>query len=177
LREPVRGLRRADAVIVTRSDQISDRCALERTIFKHADIPVFYAHHEMTKMRRLADRETIIVSDLARKRVAAFSGIARPERFITDLSNLGIKTVQRFDFPDHHRYEPDEFLNILKRAQEAEVEAIVTTEKDAANLTGLPRELLGQSAIPIYAAQIEFRCETIEELKSFVLDKISTNRT
>jgi tetraacyldisaccharide 4'-kinase len=177
LREPVSGLRRADAVIVTRSDRISDRCALERTILKHAELPVFYAHHEMTKMRRLDERETINASDLARKRVAAFSGIARPERFIADLSNLGIEVIQRFDFPDHHRYQRDEFLNLLKRARGAEAEAIVTTEKDAANLTRLPRELLGQSAIPIFAAQIEFRCETIEALKSFVLGKISTNRT
>jgi tetraacyldisaccharide 4'-kinase len=177
LREPVRGLRRADAVIVTRSDRISDRCGLERTILKHAEIPVFYAHHEMTKMRRIDDGETINASDLARKRIAVFSGIARPEGFITDLSNLGIEIVQRFDFPDHHRYGRDEILNILQSAREAEVEAIATTEKDAANLTGLPCELLGQSAIPIYAAQIEFRCETIEALKSFVLDKISTNRT
>jgi tetraacyldisaccharide-1-P 4'-kinase len=131
----------------------------------------------MTKMRRLAHRETINASDLARKRVAAFSGIARPERFITDLSNLGIAVLQRFDYPDHHRYERDELLNILKSARAAEVEAIVTTEKDAANLPGLPHELLGQSAIPIYAAQIEFRCQTIEALKSFGLDKIAPNRT
>jgi tetraacyldisaccharide 4'-kinase len=177
LREPISGLRRADAVIVTRSDRISHRCSLERTILKHAEIPVFYAHHEMTKMRRLDERETINASDLARKRVAAFSGIARPERFIADLSNLGIEVIQRFDFPDHHSYEVDEFLNLLKRARAAEAEAIVTTEKDAANLTRLPRELLGQSAIPIFAAQIEFRCETIEALKSFVLGKISMNRT
>jgi tetraacyldisaccharide 4'-kinase len=177
LREPVRGLRRADAVIVTRSDRISDRQAFERKILKHTDIPVFYAHHEMTRMRRLDEGGITDASDLERRRVAAFSGIARPERFISDLSNLGIKVVQRFDFPDHHRYEPDEFLNILKSARAAEVEAIVTTEKDAANLTGLPREMFGLSAVPIYAAQIEFRCETIEALKSFVLGKISTNRS
>jgi tetraacyldisaccharide 4'-kinase len=176
LREPLSGLRRADAVIVTRSDRIFDRRALERTILKHAHIPIFYAHHEMTGMRRIDDRKTIKASDLAGKRVAAFSGIARPERFITDLSNLGIQIARRFDFPDHHRYQREEFINILKRAREAEVEAIVTTEKDAANLTRLPRELLGQSAIPIYAAQIEFRCEGIEALKSFVSGKISLNR-
>jgi tetraacyldisaccharide 4'-kinase len=177
LREPVSGLRRADAVIVTRSDRIFDRRALENTIYKHADIPVFYAHHEMTNMRGLDDGKIISAANLVRRRVAAFSGIARPERFITDLSNLGIKPVQRFDFPDHHRYAPDEVLHILKSAREAGIEAIVTTEKDAANMTALSRELLGQSAITIYAAQIEFRCETIEALKSFVLDKISMNRT
>ncbi len=177
LREPLSGLRRADAVIVTRSDRIFNRDALERTILKYSDIPIFYAHHEMTKMRRIDANETLDAKDLARKRVAAFSGIARPERFITDLKNLGIQVVQRIDFPDHHRYEADEFLKIWNLARAAQVEAIVTTEKDAANLTLLPRGLLGQSPAPIYAGQIEFRCETFDDLKSFVLGKISSNRT
>lgn len=177
LREPLSGLSRADAVIVTRSDRIFDRDALERTILKYADIPIFYAHHEMTKMRRIDASETLDANDMARKRVAAFSGIARPERFIADLSNLGIQVVRRLDFPDHHRYERDEFLNICKLAREAQVEAIVTTEKDAANLNLLPRGLLERSPIPIYAGQIEFRCETLSDLKSFVLGKISSNRT
>jgi tetraacyldisaccharide 4'-kinase len=177
LREPLSGLRRADAVIVTRSDRMFDRDALERTILKYSDIPIFYAHHEMTKMRRIDASETLDARDMARKRVAAFSGIARPERFIADLSNLGIQVVRRLDFPDHHRYESEEFLKILNIARESRVEAIVTTEKDAANLTLLPPGLLGQSPAPIYAGQIEFRCETFADLKSFVLSKISSNRT
>jgi tetraacyldisaccharide 4'-kinase len=161
-------MRRADAVIVTRSDRNFDRSALEWRILEYGNIPIFYAYHELTKMRRLDREEAIDASALAGRRVAAFSGIARPERFIADLSALGIQVVQRSDFPDHHRYQPDELQNILKLALKGEVEAIVTTEKDAANLPGEMR-----TEIPTYAAQIEFRCETSEELKSFVLYKIS----
>jgi tetraacyldisaccharide 4'-kinase len=175
LREPLSGLRRADAVIVTRSDMKFDRDELERTILKHAKLPIFYAHHEMTKMRRLVDSETICAAELAGRKVASFSGIARPERFITDLSNLGIQVSRRFDFPDHHRYQPAEIRRILNLAREAGVDAIVTTEKDAANLAHLL--LPGQSSLPVYAAQIDFRAEKIEELKSFITNKISTSCT
>ncbi|MBO0722334.1 MAG: tetraacyldisaccharide 4'-kinase [Blastocatellia bacterium] len=170
LREPVSGLRRADAVIVTRCDGQVDRSALERRILAFARIPIFYAYHEMTKMRRLADGEKIKATSLAERRVAAFSGIARPERFIADLTELGIEIVERFEFPDHHHYQEDEFKRIIKSAREAAVDAVVTTEKDAANLKQLEPF---QSDIPIYAAQIEFRCENMEELKRFILSKIS----
>jgi tetraacyldisaccharide 4'-kinase len=168
LREPLSGMRRADAVIVTRSDHNFDRSALERRILKYGNIPIFYAYHELTKLRRLDGGESINASALAGRRVAAFSGIARPERFIADLATQRIQVVQRSDFPDHHRYQPAELQSILKHAQKAEVAAIVTTEKDAANL---PVEM--RAEIPTYAAKIEFRCETMEELKSFVLYKIS----
>jgi tetraacyldisaccharide 4'-kinase len=168
LREPLSGMRRADAVIVTRSDRNFDRSALERKILEYGNMPIFYAYHELTKMRRLDSAKAINASALAGQRVAAFSGIARPEGFIADLSSLGIQVVQRSDFPDHHHYQPDELQRILKLARKAKVEAIVTTEKDAANM---PNEMLNE--IPTYVAQIEFRCETIEELKSFVLYKIS----
>lgn len=170
LREPVSGLRRADAVIVTRCDGQVDRSALERRILAFARLPIFYAYHEMTKMRRLAEGETIKAASLAGRRVAAFSGIARPESFIADLTKLGIEIAERFEFPDHHRYRADEFQRIIKSAREAAVDAVVTTEKDAANLQELEPF---PSDIPIYAAQIEFRCEAMEELKSFILSKIS----
>ena len=169
LREPLSGLRRADAVIVTRSDRKFDRAALERIIFEYAQIPIFYAHHELTKMRRLDGGETIEAASLAGRKVAAFSGIARPERFISDLATLGMAVVERCDFADHHRYQPDELQRILRLAREAHVDAVVTTEKDAANLTQLAPV---RSTIPIYAAQIEFRCENMEELNGFILSKM-----
>src|SRR5262245_38058730 len=89
LREPITAMRRADAVIVTRSDQPFDRYALERAIgrFARADTPVFYAHHKMTELIRLdgAGGEGARPADFAKKRVAAVSGVARPDRFVADL--------------------------------------------------------------------------------------------
>ncbi len=176
LREPKGALRRADAVIITRSDQTFDRALLERTISKHSrqGVPIFYAYHELTNLRRIDDGEKFEARSFARKRIAAVSGIARPERFIADLSRLGMQIALRRDFPDHHRYSREEIDEILRLAQSADTEAIMTTEKDAANLAP---ELLRPSALPIYAAQIGFRCENEERLKSFVLKFISTNRS
>ena len=176
LREPLGGLSRADAVIVTRSDQTFDRVSLEKTISRYSrkGVPVFYAHHKMTNLRRLDKEQIISISTFVQRRVAAISGIARPEKFTTDLLKQGMRIAFRRDFPDHHRYSNQEFLEIVRLAVDAEADAIITTEKDAVNLPG---ELICQSTIPVYAAQIEFQCENERDLKSLILKVASVNHS
>jgi tetraacyldisaccharide 4'-kinase len=169
LREPISAMRRADAVIITRSDQPFDRHALERAVgrFARAGTPVFYAHHKMTELIRLDGAGAVSPDDFARKRVAAVSGVARPDRFIADLEGLGMEIALRRDFDDHHRYTREELSEIVERAREARAEAIITTEKDAANL---PPGFAGPP--PIFAARIEFACENEDALKNLVRQSI-----
>ncbi len=172
LREPLSQLRRANAVIVTRSDQEFDRAELIETIEKHSqpNTPVFFAHHEMTRLRQLGDKGSVKLAEFAGRNVAAVSGIAKPDRFNDDLQKAGMQIVLRQDFPDHHRYSSDEFAEVVGLAQSAKAEAIIITEKDAANLPdGLLNELLRQSKLPVYAAQIEFRCAEADQLTKLLL--------
>jgi tetraacyldisaccharide 4'-kinase len=167
LREPIAGLRRADAVIVTRSDQLVNRNSLEDVIrrFARPNIPVFYAHHEMTGLIRLSDGQVVDPAAFAGKPVAVMSGIARPDRFIADLEGYAMEIALRRDFTDHHRYTRAEFFEIIGRAGQARAEAIITTEKDAANL---PDEVVRLSEMPAFATRIEFRCESEGALKDLV---------
>jgi tetraacyldisaccharide 4'-kinase len=170
LREPLAELRRADAFIITRSDQKFDRSELVETIEKHSqpNAPIFFAHHEMTGLRRLGGEGSInLLSEFAGKKIAAVSGIAKPDRFNDDLKKAGMHIALRRDFPDHHRYSTDELAEIIGSAQTAKAEAIIVTEKDAANL---PHEFLLQFLLPVYVAQIEFRCAEAGKLKELLLD-------
>ncbi|MEP7336441.1 MAG: tetraacyldisaccharide 4'-kinase [Acidobacteriota bacterium] len=175
LREPLAGLQRADAVIVTRSDQAFDRALLVETIQTYArpNTPVFFAHHEMTRLRRLGSEETVRLAEFAQKPVAAVCGIAKPDRFNADLQQANLRVVLRRDFEDHHRYSPEEFASIVRATQSAKAEAIIVTEKDAANLSD---EMIRQSPLPIFAAQIEFRCEQEDVLKELLLDAATRDR-
>ena len=175
LREPLAGLRRADAVIVTRSDQPFDRASLVETIETYArpKTPVFFAHHEMTRLRRLGSKETAHLAEFVQKPVATVSGIAKPDRFNADLKKADLQIVLRRDFEDHHRYSSEEFAGIVCSAQSAKAEAIIVTEKDAANLSG---EMIRQSSLPIYAAQIEFRCEQESKLKELLVDAVAQDQ-
>lgn len=171
LREPLTSLRRADAIIVTRSDQPFDQVAVKRLISAYciADTPVFYGYHDVVGVHLAGSTETIGRLSLSRRRVAVFSGIARPERFDSDLEHLGMQIVARRRFSDHHRYDLNDLQPLLKEATRAGAEAIVTTEKDEVNL---PHDFSSTSNLPVYVARIEFRCEEEATLKSLVLRSI-----
>lgn len=175
LREPITAMGRADAVIVTRSDQPFDRRAFENAIrkFARAEAPVFYAVHKMTELISLDGAVVASPADFARKRIAAVSGVARPDRFVADLERLGMEIALRRDFDDHHRYTREELSEIVGRAREARAEAIITTEKDAANL---PVGFAGPLALPIFAARIEFACENEVALKELVRCQVSEEK-
>src|SRR5262245_7858243 len=172
LREPITAMRRADAVIVTRSDQPFDRRALENAIrkFARADTPVFYGRHKLRDLIRLDGAGVAGPVDFARKRVAAMSGIARPDHFVADLERLGMEIALRRDFDDHHRYTREELSEIIACARAARAEAVITTEKDAANL---PVGFAGSAPPPIFAARIEFACENEGALKDLVRCQVS----
>jgi len=169
LREPLTSLRRADGIVVTRADEVFDQAESTRLMARHSRerIPVFYAYHDLTRLRRLDGvDETTSPVGFSRRKVAVASGIGRPQRFISDLEHFGMNVVYRRAFADHHRYSREDFSAVLKGALGAGAEAMMITEKDAINI---PLEVQRTSTLPLYAAEIEFRCQEEVALKSLVL--------
>ncbi|MGO9133556.1 MAG: tetraacyldisaccharide 4'-kinase [Methylovirgula sp.] len=70
---------------------------------------------------------------LAGRRVHAFAGIGRPEKFFATLVEAGADLAATTGFPDHYAYGRDEILR-LQRAAAADNALLVTTEKDFARL-------------------------------------------
>jgi tetraacyldisaccharide 4'-kinase len=77
------------------------------------------------------------------------SGIARPERFESDVDSLVAERAGHARFPDHHPYTAPEWRVLLERARAADADAVVTTAKDAVRL---PREA---AAPPVLVLRIE----------------------
>jgi tetraacyldisaccharide 4'-kinase len=74
------------------------------------------------------------MSDLKGRRIAAFSGIATPERFEEILTNNGAMIVANRRFLDHHAFADEDLDEVLDQAIQAKAEMIITTEKDAVRL-------------------------------------------
>ncbi|MDA8248945.1 MAG: tetraacyldisaccharide 4'-kinase, partial [Rhodospirillales bacterium] len=71
---------------------------------------------------------------LAGRRVLAFAGIGRPDKFFNLLAEMGAELVERHAFPDHHPFTPAELRALFAAA--ARLGAVpVTTPKDAARLS------------------------------------------
>ena len=85
------------------------------------------------------------------KRVLAFAGIGRPQKFFKTLAELGAVIVASEVFADHHPFSERDAARIAMRAQ-AEKLVPVTTTKDITRLTGGPaRDALASmtSTVPV----------------------------
>ncbi len=83
----------------------------------------------------------------AGKRVLAFAGIGRPDKFFATLRELGAELVETASFADHHPYREEEIRKLLARASDLDA-SVLTTEKDAVRL---PPSLAAQiGVLPVH---------------------------
>jgi tetraacyldisaccharide 4'-kinase len=168
LREPIEEIVRAEVVIGTRITRaVRDDLRILLYVFGASKPPLFFAHHEIAEFKLL--NAATPLTTFKQAKIATFSGIAQPERFFADLQQQQLQLVHSQAFPDHHRYRAEELEAFLRQAHAQQATAIVTTEKDAANL---PSAILSSVKLPIYAAQLKFRLENEVEFKRLVRQKL-----
>ena len=100
-------------------------------------------------------------AELAGKRIFAFTGIGRPEKFFASLRAIGAQLVTTRAFPDHHPYTVTEAAGLLSEA--TQMNALpVTTAKDQVRL---PRAVQGH--VTVFAIRLVFsESRELEELLS-----------
>lgn len=154
LREPLGGIARADAVVLTRASAIpaDRRDAIRRTLLAARGQRPFAAwmeaEHRPTGLRR-ASGSVRPLDDLAGRRVVAFAGIGNPAAFRTTLTSLGATIAAFVSYPDHHAYSPADREHLEHLAQRESADVAVTTLKD---LVKLDSDSLG--AVPLAAVEI-----------------------
>jgi len=134
LREPISGLTRADAVLVTKVPSDSETVLVEvrQVVAAHSpDLPVLAARFEPTAVRR--EDGTVGPEVLAGKRVLAVAGLGRPEGFADLLRDAGAEIVETRWFADHHQFTEAELDDVMNRAHILGT-VVVTTAKDAVKM-------------------------------------------
>ena len=138
LREPLSQISRADAAVITRTDQASAadiELIRQQLTAVSPDMPVVTAVHSPVQVNILK-KEPVKLNELAGKRVFLFCGIGNPEAFFRTMRNLGCIITGTMIFNDHCRYTKDDIAGIYEKAAEADTlksdrtELIVTTHKD-----------------------------------------------
>ncbi len=136
LREPLKALRRADAIVITRSDLVAPEAveAILRRLERIAPgTPVAVAEHRPVALTVFPDGVAEAPAALAGQQVGLFSSIGNPAAFRATVERLGARVAWCGEFPDHHWYTPEDIDRII-RADNAPVDLFVTTEKDAVKL-------------------------------------------
>lgn len=129
LREPSKGKKRANLIIVTKCPKDLSELAQEKIKEKlKVSIPVYfstivyddymYSENEKVKISELNEEKTLV------------AGIAKPDLFFDFLGN---PNDDKITFPDHHDFTTDDIAKILATAKDKK---IITTEKDYVRLKG-----------------------------------------
>ena len=142
LREPIKNIRRADYVFLTKSNGGKHLRHLKTFIRKHnRRAEIIECCHKPQYLERVFMRGTRQpLESLKNCRVAAISAIAKPESFEAFLNRFGANIVHTARYADHHRYSEQQILDFVNQAKAAGAEMIVTTEKDAVRIPRLLRE-------------------------------------
>ena len=132
LREPPMALRRAHAVIYTRSGQAGapsrpDTLPEPRPVFSVRHTPLIRNVGAKSGAFLSGSRD---VSGLKGKKALAFAGLADNGQFFDSLTTIGCTLVHTFFFADHHCYDHGDLDEIARSAQVKKAEVIVTSFKD-----------------------------------------------
>jgi tetraacyldisaccharide 4'-kinase len=129
LREPLRSLARADAVVLT-SGAAAESFPLEGKL--------------VWRLRRGIKPQNVP------PRPVVFCGIARPKNFLLHLRAANIEPVAEAFYRDHHAYEEKDIRELLELKQRSGAGGFVTTEKDAVNLGHYLTALEPLSVVPVH---------------------------
>jgi tetraacyldisaccharide 4'-kinase len=154
LREPICALRRADVVVLSRSDMVSAtrRAELRQQLLCEAPQADWgEAIHEPMELVN-AQGQTAAVAALAGKPVAAFCGIGQPEGFRYTLNQCHYHLQDFRALPDHDPYDARQLARLADWAGQLQVDAVLCTLKD---LTKIPLTELGGH--PLWALRIGLR--------------------
>ena len=132
LREPLTSLRRADAVVITRCDQISgsELGKIENKLRAvNSNILIAQSIHAAVNIKSTDNSETSI-EQLKGGKIYAFCGIGNPNAFFNTTKTLGAEIIGSKVYNDHHQYTQSNLADIYTQARLAGAELILTTQKD-----------------------------------------------
>lgn len=166
LREPFSSLHRADAVVLSRADQVSPqrRAEWRRLVARYAPRAVqASACHRPATLRVMGAADEPL-ERLRGKKILAFCGIGNPDAFFRTLQDLGAEIVGRKVWPDHFPYQARdvEWLEAWSR-NNPEAERVLCTLKDWVKIQVPRLGHAGLAALTIELAFLEGQVE-IEQL-------------
>jgi len=164
LRESPSAARRADAIVLTRADQVAPddrRKIVEALRASGARAEVFLARHAPW---RLEGDLAGTPSTLKGMPAFLFSGVGNPAGFRRTAEDLGVGVLGETRFADHHDYRPEDVSAVAGEAERRGAKMLLTTTKDWVKVKSFPR-----GAMPLSSLRVRFEIFSGEErLKALV---------
>jgi tetraacyldisaccharide 4'-kinase len=143
LREPITASTRADAVVLTDNQA------------KPFGVKSIWHARRMIEIPAAAGK------------TIAFSGIARPRRFVEGLKSSKFEVAGALTFRDHHRYQQRDIDRLLDLGKQTNADSFITTEKDLINLGTLAAQLH-----PLITAGLRIELESPQQVVMEIIKTI-----
>ncbi|MGI8467776.1 MAG: tetraacyldisaccharide 4'-kinase [Pyrinomonadaceae bacterium] len=128
LREPLKNLKRADSIVITRTNLVENISELKVQISKlNPRGKIFVSENKLSAKCKVQNA----------KLIAAFCGLGNPENFFAQLRQAGFNLIFTKTFPDHYFYTQKDVDELQRQAKTNGAECFVTTAKDAVKLRNL----------------------------------------
>ena len=164
LRESVRQLGRADAVLLTHVVDPDRTLELQKFIREYFSDPrIFTSRHRIVELIPFSSGSSLPFENIKGMRLLAVTGIGQPDRFVRMLQEGGADSAAACVYPDHYRYRPEDLDAIEGEAKRLDAVGIVTTEKDAVRI-----KRLGRPAKAWWAARLELVIDHSEAFESML---------
>lgn len=132
LREPVSGLDRAGAIVLTRCDQVtpSEVDLLRNWLTqRYPGKPIATTEHGPVDL--IGGEISESLEKLRNRPIAGFCGIGNPAAFRRTLESLGARVIEFRAFPDHHAYTRADVEDLTRWASRLPADGMIaTTQKD-----------------------------------------------
>jgi len=170
LREPVTSLKRADAVVITRCDQITETelSKIEKKLEAINPNMIIARSVHTPAYVKSTDNKEISLDHIKGKKIFAFCGIGNPGAFLNTIKTTGCELVGSKVYNDHHHYTDDCLTDIYEQAECLKADLILTTQKD---WTKIKRLALLKKDIPLGYIGIEIQFLAGEEKLRGLIEK------
>lgn len=161
LREPLRGLKRAHALVITRCEnQTPEQLQLKKERVHHR-FPHLYLTQAKTVVSHIQPFQDAFPWQ-SHLKVFLFSAIGDPEKFRFTVAGQKIHIVGERVFRDHHFISEDEIREMESVAVACGADAFMTTAKDAVKIPG-------NTTFPVYVLHVELSIDQEQDFFRMVI--------
>ena len=179
LRESLKNLNRADAIVITRANLVEDVSNLKAQIAEYnSRCPIFVTGNKVSSLIELKNFPAVKAQSTQRKpdhrplttdRYFAFCALGNPENFFEQLRREDFNLVGTEKFPDHHFYTQNDIGKLSTKARQSGATMLLTTAKDAVKLKDLKFDL------PVFVVESEMIFENESGFRKLILELRSHN--
>ena len=172
MRESVRAVRRADAIIVmnTGTSASAIKPSQMKKLTRRKMLQASLRPRAFTVAEQGMWSETPLA--LGGRRVLAVTGLADSSGFFAMLRELDAELVGVFEYPDHHAYTPADWQAMINAMRDTDL--VITTEKDLVKLERFP---FPRNSLYALKLEVTMDAEDMRALDELILGRMTAAST